>query len=167
MMAKYREIIGGCVFFMFAAAYYVGALSIKQFAGNDMVDSQFIPKLYGIIIMILSALQVLFGIMKMKKDEAEDKEDDDKPHLSVQQQIISFLMSFALLIIYVALLDSVGFIIMSTLFIIFMTTLLLPKEKRNSKRVGMTAVIAAAFSVAVYMVFVEGFALTLPAGILG
>lgn len=166
-MGKYREIIGGSVFFLCAAAYYVMAFGIQQYGANDVMDSAFIPKVYGVLIMILSILQVVFGVLDLKKGESKEKSDETGNGLSVKQQLASALITFAMLIVYVALLDSIGFIIMSSLFIFCMTLLLIPEEKRQRKQLIMIAGIAVSFSVVVYLLFVEGFALTLPAGILG
>lgn len=163
-MAKYRDVIGGCLFFIFAAVYYNMALGIHQFsAGSGMVDSQFMPKVYGILLMILSAIQVLHGVYHIKKGDAEEDEGNG---LTVGEQIFSFVTSFLLLVIYVALLDSVGFIIMSALFITCMTMLLSTKEQRSGKKLLKIVAISVVFSVAVYLIFVQGFGLTLPDGIL-
>lgn len=163
-MAKYRDVIGGCLFFIFAAAYYNMALGIRQFsAGSGMVDSQFMPKVYAVLLMILSSIQVLQGVYHIKKGEAEA---DEGSGLTVKDQIVSFITSFLLLIIYVALLDSVGFVIMSVLFIICMTILLSTKEQRSKKNLLKLILISVAFSVIVFMIFVDGFGLTLPEGIL-
>lgn len=163
-MAKYRDVIGGCLFFIFAAVYYNMAFGIRQFAaGSGMVDSQFMSKVYGIILMILSAIQVLQGVYHIKKGETEA---DDGSGLTVTEQIFSFITSFLLLIIYVALLDSVGFIIMSALFITCMTMLLSTKGQRSGKKLMKVVAISIAFSVVVYLIFVQGFGLTLPDGIL-
>lgn len=72
-----------------------------------------------------------------------------------------------LLIGYVGLLELVGFVIMSSIFIFLMTMWLLPKDQRNKKQIILTAIIAVVFASCVYLLFVKGFALTLPVGILG
>lgn len=76
-------------------------------------------------------------------------------------------LTFVLLIGYVGLLELVGFVIMSSIFIFLMTMWLLPKDQRNKKQIILTAIIAVVFASCVYLLFVKGFALTLPAGILG
>ena len=56
---------------------------------------------------------------------------------------------------------------MSSIFIFLMTMWLLPKGQRNKKQIILSAIIAVVFASCVYLLFVKGFALTLPAGILG
>ena len=53
-----------------------------------------------------------------------------------------------LLVVYVALLDIVGFTIMSTLFVLGLSYILLPKEKRTPKTCVAVFAVALAFSVA-------------------
>lgn len=164
-MGKYRELIGGCGFFLFGAAYFIAAFSIRKFDANGVIDSAFIPKIYGILIMILSSLQLLVAIWKKKiinKDVTEKNNDEG----TLRQRLFAVLKTFALLIIYIALLGNVGFVIMSIFFIIAMTMLLLPQNQFSKRKIIMVTGIAVVFSVAVYLLFVYGFGLTLPAGIL-
>lgn len=163
-MKKYREIVGGSVFFVCAAAYFAMAFDIKQF-NDGFLSSDFMPKFYGVILMVLSALQVIFGVVQLKKS-AEPGEESG-PDVTFGQILSSVAMTFVLLIGYVALLKPVGFFIMSSVFIFLMVLMLSPKEERTGKRSAAVAVIAVAFSAAVYLIFTRGFALTLPAGILG
>jgi len=165
-MSKYRDVIGGCVFFIFAAVYYWLAFSIRETTAGSVLGSAFMPKMYGIIMMVLCAIQILNGVRTVKKAEVTG-EGEKKKELTIKQQLYSLLESFGLLVIYVVLLDAVGFVIMSALFVFFMTIVLLPKKGRSKNLFVKVGIISIVFSVAVYLVFVQGFALTLPAGILG
>ena len=126
-MKRYREVIGGSVFFLFAATYFVMAFQIPTF-NDGFISSDF---------------------------------------MTIQQVVFSVVLTFVLLIGYVGLLELVGFVIMSSIFIFLMTMWLLPKDQRNKKQLILTAIIAVVFASCVYLLFVKGFALTLPAGILG
>ena len=159
-MKRYREIIGGSVFFLCATVYFVMAFGIKQF-NDGIISSDFIPKLYGGILMVLSVLQVLFGVMNFKRQELEAEEEN------LIQMLTPVVLTFTLLIGYVSMLRSIGFVIMSSLFVFLMTCLLCPKDWRVPKRLLLIAVIGIGFSAAIYLIFTRGFALTLPAGILG
>ncbi len=163
-MKKYREVVGGSVFFLFAATYFVMAFGIKQY-NDGFLSSDFIPKIYGGVLMVLSILQVLFAVFNSKKGRAQ--EEDQEPGLSLGQTLISVALTFVLLIGYVSLLETVGFIIMSSIFIFLMTLMLYPADQRTVRRLLWVALIAVAFSSGVYFLFVKAFALTLPAGIFG
>lgn len=169
-MKKYGEIISGAVVFLAAAVYYGMAFGIKQFGAGQpgIITSDFMPKIYGAAVMILSAIQILRGIWGLKSgggsEEKETEENAGKRKLPVEPEI---LLTFLLLIIYVAFLRSVGFIIMSILFILGLSCILLPTEKRGLKTYLLIFIIGAAFTVAITLIFVQGFKLTLPMGLLG
>ena len=168
-MKKYRDILSGTVLFLLAAAYFVMAMDIKQYnAGQPgIITSDFIPKIYGIAVMALSAILVVRGVVQLKKDRrsgADRGETAAGPRFPVQPEI---LLVFLLLVVYVALLPTVGFVIMSTLFILGLSCVLLPKHRRTPKYCLAVLAVAALFTAAITLIFVQGFSLTLPMGILG
>lgn len=170
-MKKYSEIISGVVLFAVAAVYFVMAFSIKQFnAGQPgIITSDFMPKIYGMAVMILSAIQTLRGVRDLKKGEypgagEEVEEDGRKWKLPVEPEI---LLTFLFLLMYVALLESVGFVIMSILFILGIAYILLPYDKRTKKMYLIVLLSGTAFTIAITLIFVYGFSLTIPMGIFG
>ena len=66
-MKKYSDIISGAVLFVLAAVYYAMATQIKQYNSGlpGIITSDFIPKVYGIAVMVLSA--ILISICKKEK----------------------------------------------------------------------------------------------------
>ena len=166
-MKKYSDIISGAVLFVLAAVYYAMATQIKQYNSGlpGIITSDFIPKVYGIAVMVLSAILIFRGIRDLKKARAQEAgETEEASRFPVDPAII---LVFLLLVIYVALLDTVGFTIMSTLFVLGLSYILLPKEKRTHKTCVAVFVVALVFSVAITLIFVKGFSLTLPMSVLG
>ena len=145
-MKKYSDVISGAILFILSTAYYVMALDIKQFnAGQTgIVTSDFMPKIYGAAVM------------------PEDEVETGGRKFFVQPET---LLVFLLLIVYVALLPTAGFIIMSILFVMGLSCLLLPKEKHGPKTYLAILAVATVFTVAITLIFVKGFSLTLPMGI--
>lgn len=167
-MKKYTDIIGGAAVFLLAAVYFVMAFQIKQFGAGQagIITSDFMPKLYGAAVMILSAIQILRGIINLKKGRTAEEpaaKDGEKKRL-IQPEIP---LTFLLLVVYVGLLPSVGFVIMSPLFVLGLAALLLPPEQRCPKTYLLSFAVGVVFSIAVALIFVKGFSLTLPMGILG
>ena len=158
-MRKNKELIGGLIFFIFAAAYFSISLSIPKFE-DGFVSSDFMPKLYGVILIILSSLQIFQGISLMRKGEVKGEENEKTETWLVPEVILTFVF----LILYVAILKPVGFLISTILFLVVMIALFSPKEKRNIIKIILISVI---FTIAVYLIFVKGLSLTLPEGILG
>lgn len=160
MLKKYKEIISGGLIFIFAATYFVIALSIPEF-NDGFISSDFMPKIYGIVLMILAAFQIFFGIKQLKKERVADENNDGLGKMNIASEVI---LTFLMLVLYVALLNPLGFLVATVLFLLGMVTLFTPKEKRNIFKIVLISVV---FSVVVYLIFVKGFSLTLPEGILG
>ena len=169
-MKKYSDIISGVILFMLAAVYFVMAFGIKQFnAGQPgIITSDFLPKIYGMAVMALSAILIFRGVRDLKKETAPAAEEEEAEarrwKLPVEPEI---LLTFLFLVLYVGLLESVGFIIMSILFVMGIAYVLLPYEKRTKKMYLIVFVSGTVFTVAIAMIFVHGFSLTLPMGIFG
>lgn len=169
-MKKYSEVIGGVVLFVLSAVYFAMAFGIKQFnAGQPgIVTSDFMPKIYGVAVMVLSAILILRGIRDLKADRqvemGQEEVSGKKRKLPVEPEI---LLTFLFLILYVGLLESVGFIIMSVLFVMGIAYILLPYDKRTKKMYLIILVSGTIFTVAITLIFVKGFSLTLPMGIFG
>lgn len=156
-MNRYKELIGGTCFFIFAAVYFIMALSIPKF-NDGFVSSDFMPKLYGVLLMILSVIQVLQGVSRVKKEPRETKETEKKSGIPMAPEV---LLTFLFLILYVVILKPLGFLIATILFLLAMITMFTPKESRSFLR---TVLISVIFSVVVYLIFVKGLSLTLPEG---
>lgn len=167
-MKKYGELIGGIAVFMIAAVYFWMAFGIKQFnAGQPgIITSDIMPKIYGAAVMLLSAILIFRGIREVKAPvEPEARETwESKRKFPVEPEI---LLTFLLLVVYVALLQTVGFVIMSILFVLGLSGILLPAEKRGMNSYLLILVVAVIFTVAITAIFVKGFNLTLPMGLLG
>ena len=73
-MKKYSDIISGAVLFVLAAVYYVMATQIKQYNAGlpGTITSDFIPKVYGIAVMVLSAILIFRGIRPEKSPGTGD-----------------------------------------------------------------------------------------------
>jgi len=167
-LKKYGELIGGAVVFVIAAVYFWMAFSIKQFGAGQpgIVTSDVMPKIYGTSVMLLSAVLIFRGVRALKTPSASEPQDESGSgrKLPVEPEI---LLTFLLLVVYVALLQQVGFVIMSILFVLGLSAILLPAEMRNKKNCLIILAVGVVFTTAITLIFVKGFHLTLPMGLLG
>lgn len=167
-MKRYGELISGVVVFMIAAVYFWIAFSIKKFGAGQpgIITSDVMPKIYGAAVLLLSAVLIFRGIRGLKMSSAPDPQEDAQTgrKFPVEPEI---LLTFLLLVVYVALLQTVGFVIMSILFVLGLSTILLPAEKRCTRSYLTILAVAVIFTVAIAAIFVKGFHLTLPMGLLG
>ena len=143
--------------------------------------SKFMPQVLGICMMLLSIIQIA-GALRRKATQvspgplagqAENavtaaNPEDAKEHFDEEGYIKganmrSVFIIAAMLAFYVAAFKALGFILSSVLFLLGSITFLTPKEKRNWFWISG---LSAGIPIAVYFLFVSGFKLNLPPGIL-
>jgi putative tricarboxylic transport membrane protein len=158
-MKKYYDIIAGSLLLLWAICLYIASLGVKMISGVSRIGSGFVPQLVAIILAIVSITIIAGGIRKLKIfDQAVSKTDAAKVNLTA---LVATLFS---IFIYIILLEKVGFLIMTTLYLFVQINILSSKEGR---KIPLFGIIAVTVSVAVYYLFVNVFQLMLPAGILG
>lgn len=156
-LQKYKEIISGLVFVVFSITAYFYADSIRVFAPNsgNYINAQFFPKVISFMLGLVSVYQVIVGIRQLAKTAAVPCD----AHTMSRTAILRIVATLILLMIYVALLESLGFLIMTVLYIFFQVLILTPRERINYPfTIGLSVV----FSGLVYFMFTQVFSLMLP-----
>jgi len=151
---KYWDLYAGIFLFLFAGALYYGGMTVRMIE-ISRYGSGFFPKILAILLAITSAIIIVSGYRRTKgADEAQGEE----PHWK------GILSTFVLMIAYMVLIPYVGFMITTAVYLFLQMNILTARE---SRKLGMFAVIAVVASVVIYFTFVKAFNLMLPAGILG
>lgn len=169
---EYRKnIIPGVVLALFSLAYMAFATQIQTFKGSGAtpLTARFMPFFWGVCLLILSVMLIVRGLKQKKALQAEDKKSKEKFELGkFVQEHFEVIGTFILLFVYIALMKSVGFLLMSILYLFFQVLLLTEKEKRRSKKTWIiTAVTAIVIPFAIDYVFVVLLNVLLPLGIFG
>lgn len=157
-LKKYGDLAVGIVFLIIAAVFYVlaGQLPPSLLGG---VGADFVPKLLAVGTGILSVLQIISGVKTMRRDfTGETIAEEDRPEYV---RVLATIVAFG---IYVTVMETVGFLISSTVYLFVQMVILAPKEKRNFL---LLAVIAVVFNIVVYLIFRNALNVMLPKGILG
>ncbi len=168
MKPKYKiNMIAGGVLFVFGLAYFIMTWQIANFKGLGAppVDAKFVPRLWGGMLMLLSLIVFVRGIREYLRLRKEGR--IEKKQASLIKGVVEYreiILSFLFLLIYILLLQPVGFIIMSALFIFAEAMVLTPKGKRKPLIAAIVGIVAA---VIVDFAFVNLLHVLLPAGILG
>lgn len=157
---KYQELIIGTVVGICAIAYLIGSTFIKR-TTFVALGAEFMPEIYGFFMLFLSACQIVTGIRVLKKYDSNKKEEDE----GAKTDNKNVILTFALIIAYVVIMNFVGFIISSMIFLFLLSILLTPGyDERNYRNY-------VAFSVTLpiitYYVFHNVMNIALPSGILG
>ena len=136
---------------------YMGLTSQIPHVSNQygFVDAAFVP-------YVLSGLMCLLGILQLlqaRRAHADAETQADRPdHHTV-------LKTIGLIVAYVAILDSVGFLISTVAYLIIQFIVLTPAGKKPSIPLyGLIAVLTAAIT---YGLFRYGFDMILPVGLFG
>lgn len=165
MVAKYRDIISGAFLAVLSVILYISTFSIKKLVDMN-IGSDFMPKLCAILLFFLSLGVIYKGFLKLKTFVPEEVSDEEKAKKI--KSIKSVSLSIFLILLYASFLQSIGFLITTTLYLFVNFILLFPEDKKiTSKDLVLFCIIAVASSAIVYFGFVKGFQLMLPSGILG
>jgi putative tricarboxylic transport membrane protein len=158
-MKKFGNIICGSLLLLWAISLYNASLGISKLSGVSRIGSGFMPQLVAILLAIVSIVIIAGEIKKLKTPaRAVPKADTAKVNLK------AVVATLFLIMVYVALLEKVGFLIMTAVYLFIQISLLSGKEDR---KISLFGVIAVTASVAIYYLFVNAFHLMLPVGILG
>jgi putative tricarboxylic transport membrane protein len=141
---------------LLAVVYFYATSQIPSYEVGDPLGAKVFPTLLG-IGLVLAALLLLFETYKTKSRENSEKERESKKerrHLVIVGSVVCWT------IIFIILLEYLGFLLSSMVYlIVFMTCL-------NSKKVWLHMGVSVVFSVALYILLAKGLGVTLPKGIL-
>jgi putative tricarboxylic transport membrane protein len=155
---QYKGILLGIFTATFAMVYLIGSTFIRR---TDFIPigAEFMPKIYGFVLLLLGALQIYQGFKETKHLMAARETNGKEPKDSK-----NVVLTFILIIAYVASMQILGFIISSTLFMFLMSMLLAPP---NTKRNNIIAIaLYAALSGSTFYLFNNVLHLFLPIGII-
>lgn len=160
LFKKYKELIIGIVIIIFAIVYFIGSFSIKQ---NKVVSigAEFMPRLYGLILFILALLQIYQGLIYVKKykitEEKFKAKEDNKDTKNV-------ILTFLLILLYISMMEILGFILSSALFLFLMSFLLSPANVKVKYYLSM--IYSIVLSICIYVLFHNFMLMPLPKGII-
>ncbi len=172
-----KNLIPGIVLTIFSIIYLVLTSQIKKFSGlgSDPLGARAIPYLWGISLLVLSLILVVRGIkqrnLAIKNNTLVKSELNFTGIIKENREIV---LTFVSLAVYIALLEPVGFLIMTAVYLFVQTLILTPKEKRNYmgydsilRNYIVTLITSIVIAVALDYVFVCLLNVLLPLGIFG
>lgn len=144
---------------LLSAAMLVMAKMLPKSTVMD-IGPDFMPMCIGVMTFVLAAALVFLNIKNMKiyvaQAEAEGPEKADYKRV---------LTSFIIILVYVFVLKSVGFIISTLVYLPVQMFILAPEERRGKKNVIQLLLTDVLFTFVVFFLFRYGFKIVLPAGI--
>ncbi|QXI53537.1 tripartite tricarboxylate transporter TctB family protein [Pseudomonas alvandae] len=151
---KRNELIAGLAMLGAGVAYLVLTMNLPR---RGTIDAAFVPWVLAVSLCLLGALQ-LWMWRKLPDKRAEPAE---KPEAIDYPTVFKTL---ALVLLYTALMEPVGFLITTALYLYVQFIVLTPAEQKvKHLRYALIAVVSA---VLIFYIFRHGFDLLLPVGLL-
>lgn len=156
---KYGDIVVGIFFMVLSAVMIAMARMLPKSKVMD-IGPDFMPTVIGVIAFVLAALLLFLSIknFKLNAKEIEKASIEDCDYKRV-------LASIILVLVYVFMLQPIGFIICTLVFLLLQMLVLSPDDERGKKDIIKLAVIDVIFTMVVFFLFRYGFKIVLPAGI--
>ncbi|WP_417663495.1 tripartite tricarboxylate transporter TctB family protein [Pseudomonas sp.] len=156
---KKREFaIAGCMLAV-GIGYMLMTAQLPQHSG---IDASFAPYLLATLLCILGAMQLLAACKMPQTEQGPSTADEVTGEAPDFKAVVKTL---ALIVAYVALLKTVGFPIMTTVYLYLQFIVLTPVNQKVNHVVYV--LIALITSAVVYTLFHEAFDLMLPSGLFG
>lgn len=161
MFKRYKDVILGATVILLGVCLFIVSFSIKSIPLN-LIKADFFPRLIAGLFILLGAILFVSAVKKSRTISCET----NKVPFYKNSGTISMLETLVLIAVYVLLMDSIGFVIMTFVYLMAQMYVLAPKEKRNKKNILLFLIISLISSLGIYLLFVRVFFLMLPAGIL-
>lgn len=165
--SKWKDFSTGILFVAFGIALFLSALTIPA-GGQLSMGGDFMPKVMSVLLILCGAAyagKALFSKPEPAAGEGKPLGPSAEQKAEKRHEWILFLLEFGLLALYLLLLKPVGFLIMTTIYIFLQMWLITPSSEK--RRPIVMVIVAVAATLLTYFIFVKGFRLLLPAGILG
>lgn len=157
---KKKELLIGVAMLGAGLTYLVLTLKLP---GHSGIDAAFVPTLLSVLLCLLASMQ-LFSAFSALEPTATDASTTDAAAPVIGSDIKTVIKTLALIVGYIALLNPVGFPIMTVIYLYVQFVVLTPVDhKVNHLTYALIALISSA---SIYLLFREAFDLMLPAGLL-
>ena len=153
MTDKQRDYLCSILFLIFGIFLFTQSMGIQAMMGKDL-GSGFVPKIVAGAIVVFSIWKLSITVLS-KTEGGKKKQDDDMK---------GGLFTICLLAAYVVLFKPLGFII-STVFYLFLQTLILSDE--SNRNLPLFGVISVTAPIVIYVLFVYVIKMPLPTGPVG
>lgn len=154
-----NDLFSGIVLGGFAIAYLIGAAMIKipKMLSASLLNASSVPKLWGVLLLILGIVLIVRGLRVMKAEKAAGNAPEKKTASDAAKGFWTdnraVVEMFVVLLVYIALIQPVGFLISTFLFLFAEFNILTYKEDR---KLGFSVVFALVCAVGIYAMFKYG-----------
>ncbi|OEC66682.1 hypothetical protein A7D21_26725 [Pseudomonas sp. AP19] len=155
-----KELMIGLAMLGTALGYLLMTLKLP---GHSGIDAAFVPTVLSAMLCLLAVIQ-LFGAFAAPKDAPHDVAQVDAEAPGSAIDVATVVKTLALVVGYIALMNPIGFPIMTAVYLYLQFIVLTPLDHKVAH--VTYALIALMTSAAIYLLFREVFDLMLPAGLM-
>lgn len=157
MVRKFGDVLAGSFLLIVSVVIFCTSLNISA-AVSVRLGADFMPKVLSVILGLLSSQLILSGVTKIKQERVSNGTESESASGDKTVWILLAIISF-----YVITVNTLGFLLATFLFLVLQMGAMAEQGQRKWR---IYALIAAASSVAIYLVFRYAFDLFLPEGLL-
>ena len=168
-----REMKVAVFFICFAVFYLVMTTQIqtKDLYSTVGLNSKSIPRLYGVVMIVLGCLLFISSCMKQRKQgvPGEMKQETMFPLFghAVPRDKFYLVVSVLLFAFYAGTYTLFGFVLSGFIYLTLMILLLTPQRLKSKKMAVVSILFSFVFVYALYLIFTRALSMMLPRGILG
>lgn len=157
---KYKDLWLGGIMLLFSGFYLIVATQIqtRPKLTPSYASARIVPILLGSLLALLSVLLIIQSVRKLRSGSV--KEAGEK--LS-RDDMLTVVLTLAVILLYIILMQPLGFCLSSIIYLFLQMVVLAPKEKRNYVKF---IIIAVAFTAVVFVAFRIGLQQLLPRGVI-
>ena len=157
-----KNFLTGSGVIVLSLVMYFASFDIQEFM-QTRVGASFMPRIASFLFIILGGL-LIFGSFRCFVPEETKRSAAESSEKKVFGGMPAVFLSLLLMTAYVGMMERVGFILTSIVYI-FLQILVL--EKRGNRNYMVFGLISIAVPIVVFYLFVNVFKVLIPAGILG
>lgn len=170
---KRIDVISGVVVATLGVIGFIGSYSIKVAPGVGNISATTMPRIISVILFILGlalcAQSIITSKKRIPKTVSEENEKDPPQHNTIDllKDYLGVGAAILIFIVYILLLEDVGFVLLTPVMIFAYEMLLAPKNERTGARniIKFVAISIVATGI-LYALFYLGFKIMLPMGFL-
>lgn len=186
MDSRRKDIYSSVFFIVLAVAYYFQTYNIRSYKSFDVtvLTSASIPRVLAVILLVLSIIQIVSCLKVKERKEniignseegtlkkEETVELDIEKELKIAQKneenekydIKDIIFTVIFLIVYLLMMDSLGFVISTFLYMVAQITLMTKRAERK-KKILFCIVLSAISSFLIFYLFNDVLGMILPIG---
>ncbi len=157
---KYGDVIVSVFYLLLATAVIVMARALPKSAIIS-IGPEFMPTVIGVFTLILALILLVTSLKDFKSNAAKLAAGEAIEAVDYKRVISSFIVIIA----YVMILQPIGFIVSTIVYLPLQMFILAPADKRSVKDIIQLIILAVIFTLVVFFLFRYGFKIILPTGI--